>query len=311
MPLAASPRRSLPRSSLARLPLPFAGVVALAVSGAASVPAARATLSAEARDTGLALLERLAPGEAGQPYPVLLNGQRLMFESRLTEQPVSAVLDAFERACRATPDAAPLGPERWLQARHADVAGNVGQGACFANADARSLTERLLDFMRDGDLSSLGRARYVLARRTPDGAGTHVLEIWAPGSLSLRALVAGPGNPEASVDAHQLPAPSGAEPVLDARLEGQPHAIRLFTSAEQPIALLGRYTRVIAARGFEVVPSVAGDSDAADDGTTLRRAFLSAELAAFVTASRVGGRTLLSLVEMARPRQASLGTEAP
>jgi hypothetical protein len=305
-----------------RLPLSFALAAAVAVSAAVTLPAARAALSAEARGPALLLLEQLAASEEGQPHVVVLNGQRLLVRSKTTDSPVSAVLDAFELECDglvseasrgaaaaprevsglATPSAAAFRPERWLAARHADPAGDVGQSACFAPSDARGLSERLWDFVRDGDLSSLGQARYLLARRAPAAAGTHVLEIAAPGPFSLRALLGGPEAQPAA--AEPVPAPAGAELLLESRVEGQPHAVRLYTSPEQPRVLLDRYTRQLVDSGFERVPSPPDDGGA-PDGAAQSRALLGAELATLLSASRVGGQTLLSRVELARPRRVS------
>lgn len=294
------------RPALSRRPVVLASAVALAVSGASAAPAARAALSAETRGAGLALLEQVAPDAAGQTRSVLLNGQRLLLRSRSTEQPVSVVLDAFESECRAPRDtgraeAASAHPsEPWLTARHADPDGSVGQSACLARSDGRSLPARLWEFARSGDLSSLGQARYVLARRAPASAGTHVLEVWSSGTLSLRELLDGPDAPSAD----PVPSPAGAEPLLDAHVEGEPDAVRLFTSTERPRVLLDRYARQLLASGFEAVPGPA------NDGASPSRAFLNADRAALVSASRVGSQTLLSRVDIARPRLAAFSAEA-
>jgi hypothetical protein len=299
------------------------------VAGSALLPAARAAFPGEAGPAMLASLEPLAPSPGEPPHVVLLNGQRLLFSSRSSEQPVSAVLDAFELECdsrAATPSGAGDGlekhrgahalpieaevgaaspsalPERWLAARHAADDGSVGQGACFARSDARSLGERLWGFVRDADLSSLGQARYVLARRAPSAARTHVLEVRAPGSFSLRALVDGPEAPPALTE--PVPAPAEVELLLDARVEGQPHAVRLYASPELPRALLERYTRQLVASGFEPVPSP-------DGAAPTRRALLGPGLAVLLAVSRVSDQTLLSRVELARPRRASSVEEAP
>ena len=275
------------------------GAAALAASGAAALLDARVAIASQAESAGLALLERLEPRGAGQPYAVRLNGQRLSFSSRLTPLPVRAVLDAFERGCQepspnpAAGPSAPAGSERWLVARHSEPGGSVGQSACVARSGARSVPERLWDFVRAGDLASLGQARYVLARRAPGSADTHVLELWAPGALSLGALLAGRLQPDAE----------GAERLLDARVDGAPGAVQLFTSPEAPSALLARYERRLAADGFEALGT--------DASAPLRRAFLGADRAVLITAQAVAGRTLVSRVEMARPRATAASSEAP
>ena len=298
-PLPSPVHAATARTSSRRRRALLASAIALALGSASALPAARAALSFETRGAGLALLEPLAASDAGRAHAVLLNGQRLLFSSRLTQRSVGEVLDAFEFECQ----------ERWLAARHGD--GRVGQGACFRYSGARSVPGRLWDFVRDGDLSSLGQARYVLARRAPGDAGTHVLELWAPGALSLRALLDGPDA--TSREAEPVPPPPGAEPLLEARVEGEPQAVRLYTSAEEPRVLLERYALRLLASGFEAV-SAPWDA-AAPHGDEARaaaetRAFLSSERAALVSASRVGSQTLLARVEIARPRLASLPAEA-
>jgi hypothetical protein len=290
-----SPRRSRHRRLL------LAGAVALAASGASVLSAARAALSEQAGAPALASLERLAPGAGEPPSVVVLNGQRLLVRTRTTDQSVRAVLDAFESECD-TPGLSAPRPERWLMARHADPDGSVGQSACFARSDARSSTARLWDFVRDGDLSRLGQPRYVLARRGPGAAGTHVLEIWAPGTLSLRALLDAPDAQTPADD--RVPAPAQAELLLEARVEGQPLAVHLYTSPEPPLVLLERYTRQLVASGFEALPSP-------DDGHAPSRAVLGPQLATVLTTSRVGDQTLLARVELARPRHVALAEVAP
>ena len=277
---------------------------AAASVGIMALPRVGAALSAEAASAGLSLLEQLGPSD-GRPYVARLNGQRLLLSSRVTTLSVSAVLDAFERGCQS-PGASPTDaadPERWLTVRHGDAAASIGQSACFSDPAGRRVAERIWGLLRDGDLSRLGQARYVLARRVPGSSDTHVLEMSVPDGLSLSMLLG--GAYASASDDRGLPPPPAATPLLDARVEGEPSAVQIYVSQEPPLALLERYSSVLCAAGFEPLPPSAADADASDRGTTdgaaLRRAFVSVDRALLVSVRPSAGETLLSRVAIARP----------
>ncbi len=291
----------------------------LIVSVAAGVDVSLAQARGEelVQTAGLALLAQLGASAADAPQAVSINAQRLFLASTVTPLPVAEVLARFERLCGS--DGAALNgalaqlppalsaalpselgdPERWLSRRRATPSGSAGQLACFARSrggGVRDLLGRLRDFALSGELARLGAAHYVIARRDERTGYSHVLVMWAAGSLNVRAMFPEHGDAPGQ-DSALVPRPERATRRLSARLGGTDYGLRVYETERAGASVIAEYERALPARGF--VRAVAEPARADGAVATLARAFVKDGHAALVVAApRAGGKTDVILLEL-------------
>jgi hypothetical protein len=228
-----------------------------------------------AENVGLTLLQKLAPlsGAGGSVQPIVVNGERILFASLTTPLAPREVLDRFDQHCQvfgnglraeigklprlaenALPDRL-LDPARWAIWRDEADDGGVGQLGCIAQPDdgLRGLVARLGAFRDTGEVSKLGEARYVVARRSAEGNSTHVLALWPDGAFNLGAMVASDGDAPGSDSGH-VPRPPDARRVLSATVPDQPYALRMYDSRRSRAELLDFYDREMQQRGWTARP---------------------------------------------------------
>jgi hypothetical protein len=293
---------------------------------AIAAPLCRAHVEKASERAGLALLANLGP-IVGSPQAITLNGQRMYLASKVTPLAVPEVLETLSRHCRGESGgtavelaswldemdgsvAHALGdPERWLTAESADVDGRVGQMACFvpsANV-AGSLLERVRQLARTLDLSSLGDARYVIARREPGSSRTHVLTVWTQGPFDLRSMFESAGELPGG-DPGELPPPPGSLNILSARLVDQPYALRVYIAPQAPVEVLDHYERVMGEIGLSrpQLSEVPG-APRLDQNT---RAFIVGQRVVLISAHAASSaKTEVSLVELGGPVYARVARE--
>jgi hypothetical protein len=241
------------------------------VCGVIWARSARADAERALENAGLALLRQLAPlsGTGGGVQPIVVNGERILFASLLTPLAPAEVVDRFDRHCQSggknlreeigklplhagRPLPAPLlDPARWAIWRDQAEDGHIAQLGCLAQPDdgLRGLITRLGAFRDTGEVSKLGEARYVVARRSADGKSSHVLALWPDGAFNLRAMVASEGDAPGR-DSEHVPRPPDARRVLSATLPDQPYALRMYDSRRSRPDLLGFYDRELGQRGW-------------------------------------------------------------
>jgi hypothetical protein len=152
------------------------------------------------------------------------------------------------------------------------------------------MVERLQQFARTGDLSNVGKLRYVHARQTGEGR-SHVVTAWTDGTFDVSALMPKNGEDTPGADSMFLPRPDSAVRILTADVQGVPYALRLYDAAGAPADVLARYEAGMLENGWAGVPS----------GLPNARSFKRGPIDAMVMVEPSRDRTMVSLVEM-RPR---------
>src|SRR5262249_14320679 len=158
---------------------------------------------------------------------------RVHWASARTEQSVEQVIDRFERYCRESPSAlglalqdVPLALEGRVPIDKTDpvrvgivreVTEDRGMVACFVDdrgdRATGDLARKLGELGRTGDLSALGRFRYVFAERRPKG--TKVATMWADGPIALGKMFPASGDADGS-DSSLVPRPRESRRTLSA-----------------------------------------------------------------------------------------------
>jgi hypothetical protein len=237
------------------------------------LPRARAAAEELAVSRGLAVLRQLDPMLQGSDQAMSINGQRMFLASRTTPLELKAVLALFEQDCQASSGglSEQLGklptqfqgsaipeqlrdPSRWFTVRQED--GAAGQVTCFARSDSpgglKGLISRLSAFAETGELSELGDARYIVARRDESTQLTHVLAMWTEGSFNVLRMFPKSGDAPGR-DSSVVPRPPNSVRVLSAEPPDKPYALRMYDSEQAPAEILSGYTKVMEARGWSSI----------------------------------------------------------
>jgi len=250
----------------------FLGCANLAFS-ALMLPQARAAAEEAAKRTGLQLLEQIGPTLVGPPEVALINGQPMSLASKMTPLGVDQVLERFEAHCRehsaglaneiaALPNGAAAlaklpeelrDPSRWLSSKTIADDHKVGQIACIARKDSggglKGLVDRVLAFTDSGDLSEIGDARYIVARRDEASGQTHVLAMWTEGKFNIPAMFTNVGDAPGT-DSRDAPRPPDARRVLSAEMANSSYAIRMYDTKHSNEEVLSYYERELVPHGF-------------------------------------------------------------
>jgi len=251
--------------------------------------ASGSSVYADMREVGLGVGEELAKLEdlTHGAYHVRLNGAELRWSNARTPQTVDQVLDRFERYCREAPSAlgqamldVPATLEDRVPIPKADPAragvvrqgrGDRGMVACFvadpgARGGAAGVTERLEAFGRSGDLSNLGRFRYVFAERGKAGPGglglTRVVTLWSDGPLRIGEMFPATGDAPGT-DSAVAPRPADSRRTLCASVDGFPASIRIYETPRTPAEVLEALDPALRASGFARAPGIDASKGAA------------------------------------------------
>jgi hypothetical protein len=277
--------------------------------------AASARIDEAVQQFGQGLLQKLGPHIIGQTQQLLVNGQRVLFSSQVSERPLAATLDELQRHCDsvASPALAAIStlpgaaqrkdllagledPRRLTTDRYDTLDHAMGQVACIAHpqagADLERALERALRFLETGDLSEVGDARYFLARKVTEQR-TQVLSIWTEGRFDLLGMFPAEGDAPGS-DSPVVPRPPMARRTFSALVPDRPYTVRVYESRETREAILNHYDRLMPAEGWVERPTSDGD-----ELRVLTRAFSRGDTVAFVIldAAREGD-TPVTLVEV-------------
>jgi hypothetical protein len=178
-------------------------------------------------------------------------------------------MDRYEAYCRKNPGA--LG--RAMQdipsamkdridlpkdsALFAAVVRNEGDGrgmvVCFVDepdAPSEPLVDKLRAVSETGDLSKLGRFRYVFAEQSSrPGGGTHVVTFWSDGELNPKKMFPATGDAPGT-DSSIVPRPAGSRRTLSASVDGYPASVRIYESLAERGTLERMYDETLRAKGF-------------------------------------------------------------
>ena len=227
------------------------------------------------------LSAELGPGLIGTPETLSINGQTLLVSARSAELSVHDALARFEQHCVGEGDSsasgamlpeallAPLPHEPLPKPEEQQVSGllahlsvlrreadDEGRLLCFARGRGRRDLGALMHDLRlvaeRGDLSQLGKLRYVTARKLKSGK-TQLVVVWAEGPLELGALLPRTGDAPGS-DMHDVPRPAGTTRDLCALAVGHAYGLRLYRAKESSAQLLAFYDSELPKRGWSKVP---------------------------------------------------------
>ncbi|HEY0468522.1 MAG TPA: hypothetical protein VGC79_30215 [Polyangiaceae bacterium] len=287
---------------------------------ALTLPQARAAAEEAAKQSGLELLKQIGPTLVGPPQVALLNGQRMSLASKLTPLSVAQVIERFGQHCRehsaglageiaALPSGAAAlqrlpeelrDPSRWLSSETSGSSGKVAQIACIARKGSggglQGLVERIAAFTESGDLSEIGDARYVVARRDDESGQTHVLAMWTEGKFNIPEMFSDRGDAPGS-DSSCVPRPPEARRVLTAEMAHRSYAIRMYDTARANNEVLSYYEQQLTPRGFLVhpLPHASAELDLNDHV----RAFSKDGVAVIVVTSQTPAeKTGVSIIEL-------------
>jgi hypothetical protein len=170
--------------------------------------------------------------------------------------------DLLTASTTGTPEPLALGGSYRHEAENAGVLACIDTGGPLSVPE---LTTRLKDFARTGNLSSVGRLRYVLARR--EKSVTSILALWTDGDAPILHLFPKAGDAPGR-DIPDVPRPENSERVLSAWQPGVPYALTVYRSRGSSIPALSHwYEAQLTQHGWRVIPARAPDTLIAQQGT--------------------------------------------
>ena len=213
--------------------------VASALLTAVAIAHVQARASELASEVAPALLAYAGAARDEGARVLRVNGASVELRTGVTADSIEVVLARQREACGAA-DVLPI--VHWRSA----MQGVLG---CFAPPDGMSLSERLLAFVRSGDLAALGEPRvtWVLAA---DGARRYAL-LSAPDPLALTRMFPAQGDAP-GFDAPGLPRPPHARRVLSAVQEGDEPMLVAYRSDLAVEELERTYGELLEAQGRRV-----------------------------------------------------------
>ena len=269
--------------------------------------AAARSVYADVREIGLGVGHQLAKLEdlTGEGYLIRLNGAELHRASAHTSRSTHEVLDRYEAYCRQSPgalgravqdipgalkDRLDMPKDPALRASVVrDEASGRGMVVCFVDdpeGPAQPLADRLRALAETGDLSKLGRFRYVFAEPSASsGGGTHVVTFWSDGELNLMKMFPASGDAPGS-DSSVAPRPAGSRRTLSASVDGYPAAVRIYESQASRATIERMYDETLRAKGFTKVDAQhthAGAGYLRDDNAEIIVSFVESEHRTTVT----------------------------
>jgi hypothetical protein len=211
-------------------------------------------------DAGASMLRYARARHVDGPRRVRVNGVALQLISGSTDDGLSAVLDAFDRRCRAVgrgfgPPGAlarAAGLPEWVPVVREELGDRGYLGCLDPGARELSLDElamRLRAFARTGDLAEVGDLRFVFALR--DGARTSYVGLYTEGALPLTRLFPAQGDAP-GVDPDGLPRPPASRRLLSASVEGAAPLLVSYRSPLPPARIEAQYRGRLIDGGFAV-----------------------------------------------------------
>lgn len=236
--------------------------------------AAARSVYADVREMGLGVGHQLAKLEdlTGGAYLIRVNGAELHRASAHTSQSTHEVLSRYEAYCRQSPGALgramqdipsalkdrmdmPKSPALRASVIR-DESDGRGMVVCFVedpDAPSMPLADRMRALAETGDLSRLGRFRYVFAERSSGlVGGTHVVTFWSDGELNLKTMFPASGDAPGT-DSSVAPRPAGSRRTLSASVEGYPAAVRIYESQVGRPTIERMVDETLRAKGFKRV----------------------------------------------------------
>jgi len=235
---------------------------------------------------GRQMLEYADRTALGETRTLAINGVNLDFAVGSTADPVETVLNYYADRCaaRGTTARAPsdvqgqLPPEStvpvdssrvstrqrgWVTSRQSNEA--RGYVACLdtGNVELTSaeILRRVQAFVAGGDLSEVGRLRYLYAERASHDR-TRFVGFWSDGPVRLLAMFPSHGDAP-GIDVSDVPRPAGMRRILSAREVNQPYLLAMYAGNQPRSVLESHFASSMPAAGYTLLPPRGGHADPA------------------------------------------------
>jgi hypothetical protein len=205
----------------------------------------------------------------GGTHQVLLNGEHIYLASKVTDLEIGAILDRFERHCRENSGGIDEELSRSSQGERVAVRApaawelrfgtlrrqndHEGMVACIAREHEPGLAGMLAALtrvMKTGELHDFGNLRYAYARRTDDGAHTHLITTFTEGSFNLYGVLGREGREPGGSDPPGAPRPPNAQRMFSASVDGSPYGLQSYTTSDAPARVVQFYNDEMPKRGW-------------------------------------------------------------
>lgn len=198
-----------------------------------------------------------------------INGVLVHHVTVSTPLGIDDALDRLEHICEergglevpeSLSKASSPGSERGLlHGVYRNVGKDLGLLACIETGrrlGVAELTRRLEQFVKTGDLSSIGQLRYVLARR--GGDVTSLLVLWTDGSVPLSKMFPKTGDAPGR-DVPDVPRPRDSDRLLSATNQAVPYGITVYrVRATHETSIQDWYSKTLNEQGWRVVARKGG-----------------------------------------------------
>lgn len=237
---------------------------------------ARAALDGRFLEFGASMMRYSDAFRQDDPRPLRINGQQLFMSVGTTDDTVEEVLSAYESRCMArdgrTADAIHAASGRKGLPKDMDLRlfdGTLrhdeedrGFVACLDMGEERvgvmDLLARIDRFFASGDISDVGRLRYVFAEKGHDR--TRFVAFWSEGSLRPLEMFPEAGDAP-GIDFPHLPRPEGSRRILSAWEEGELYGISVYAEIEGDVPSARRaYEAKLVEAGWHVLDTAALDA---------------------------------------------------
>lgn len=218
----------------------------------------------------------------GEVRHMFLNGARIEFATGTTNDPVSTVLDYYQRRCaehdgsiREQLAEIAQSTQRNGRAQREEPtpnislntlrAGSENQGfvACLDLGNARltpsEILQRLESFARTGNLTDVGRMRYLYAERSASGR-TRFIGFWSDSELNIQRMFPTSGDAPGE-DLPDVPRAPGLRRLLHAFEEGQRYAMTIHAGTTSKQQVEQHFRREMPRHGWTFIPMHGGTPD--------------------------------------------------
>jgi hypothetical protein len=211
----------------------------------------------------------------GQTRTLSINGTYLEFASGSTSDGLDRVLTYYQQRCAARDGASreladvigrlpptatgarPSGSDS-AQALSTFRVGDDQRGyvACFDVGNTRLTTHEILRRVRaamdSGDLSEVGRLRYLYAERTSTGR-TRFLGFWSDGSVNIKSMFPTTGDAPGE-DPEGIARPTNMRRLLSAREVEAPYSMNIYAGVAPIDSVENHFRSEMPRQGWNLIP---------------------------------------------------------
>jgi hypothetical protein len=204
-------------------------------------------------------------------YEIRINGQTAYMASVDSSLPMKEILDRYQAMCT---DNAGLVAQAWKDipepqreikgtGNFAGLVANMGvvrkesshEGmvACIANGpnQAASPMEGFQKFVKTGEVSYVGKLRYVYITGPSSSGRWTVTTIWTENNFNINQIMMPEGTDDApGTDSPTCGRPPSAQRVFSASITGAPYGIRTYISTATPENVYAKFDAVMTSDGW-------------------------------------------------------------